>query len=45
METGAAMEYLSLVEAQVKDQVEITRRNCVKTEAIFYVQMRTVKNA
>lgn len=32
------MEYLSLLEAYVKEKVEIMTHNYAKTEAIFYVQ-------
>lgn len=36
MKTGATMEYLSLLEAYVKEKVEIMTHKYAKTEAIFY---------
>lgn len=38
MKTGATMEYWSLLEASVKENVKKTTHDYAKTEAIFYVQ-------
>lgn len=38
MRTGATLEYLSILEAYIKEKIEIMTHNYARTDAVFYVQ-------